>query len=436
MKKTVFLILSAILCIVGNAQDNPIKVACLGNSITEGSGVENRIRDSYPGVLGTLLGDKYEVRNFGISGHTLMFRSDRPLMRTALFQRAVEWQPDVIVVKLGTNDSKRQNARYIATDFKRDLCTLIDMFGQQANRPQVYLCTPVPATAIRHNINEIIIVNEIIPVIKEVAEERKLHLIDLYEAMKPYPQHFPDNIHPNTEGAALMGRYICQTITGKEAPDYECPPYTGKKSEWKGYDRYDFIYWGKPVTVIAPSRLQEKDNTWVWYSSSFDKEDPLKEKMLEKGCFLIGYDLSDSYGNAEGTQDFKKLLDMLRKVYGLGKKGTIAGRTFSALAVLNFASKHPDYVQSIYLDTPVCNLNSLTLPTDVKEAVKKAHALWEYPAKFANNPCGKFDYLIKYHIPITVCHDESISNIPYQEHFGKMEERLEAEGYAPTVIHK
>ena len=107
-----------------------------------------------------------------------MFRSDRPLMRTALFQRAVEWQPDLIVVKLGTNDSKRQNARYIATDFKLDLSTLIDMFGQQANRPQVYLCTPVPATAIRHNINEIIIVNEIIPVIKEVAEERKLHLIE------------------------------------------------------------------------------------------------------------------------------------------------------------------------------------------------------------------------------------------------------------------
>ena len=44
-----------------------IRVACIGNSITYGVGTRNPAKDSYPAVLGQMLGDGYEVRNFGVS---------------------------------------------------------------------------------------------------------------------------------------------------------------------------------------------------------------------------------------------------------------------------------------------------------------------------------------------------------------------------------
>ena len=43
-----------------------VRVACVGNSITYGAGIKNRSHDSYPSVLGRLLGDKYWVKNFGV----------------------------------------------------------------------------------------------------------------------------------------------------------------------------------------------------------------------------------------------------------------------------------------------------------------------------------------------------------------------------------
>jgi len=43
-----------------------IKVACIGDSITSGFTLLNPRRDSYPSLLQNMLGDGYEVRNFGV----------------------------------------------------------------------------------------------------------------------------------------------------------------------------------------------------------------------------------------------------------------------------------------------------------------------------------------------------------------------------------
>ena len=42
-----------------------IKVACVGNSITYGTGIQDREHFSYPVQLQNMLGDKYLVGNFG-----------------------------------------------------------------------------------------------------------------------------------------------------------------------------------------------------------------------------------------------------------------------------------------------------------------------------------------------------------------------------------
>lgn len=48
-------------------QENPIKIACLGDAITFGQGLDMKGETAYPSQLQQVLGDKYEVRNFSSS---------------------------------------------------------------------------------------------------------------------------------------------------------------------------------------------------------------------------------------------------------------------------------------------------------------------------------------------------------------------------------
>ncbi|MDE7407703.1 MAG: SGNH/GDSL hydrolase family protein, partial [Muribaculaceae bacterium] len=261
MKRTLILLM-ALWCTIGSVDaKEKIKLACFGNSITEGSGVYDRITDSYPGVLQSMFGSDYEVRNFGIGAHTLMMRSDRPLMRTDLFRRALEWNPDIVTIKLGTNDSKRQNERFIDTDFVHDLTFMIDLLQQLPSHPKVYLCTPVPATAVQYNIHDSIIVNKEIPLIRKVAADRGIEIIDLYTALKPYGDLFPDHIHPNEAGAVKIAETIYAAITGV-VKEYSRPQYPGVKSEIDGFTAYSFPYWGRDVTVVMSKVSGDKNNPW------------------------------------------------------------------------------------------------------------------------------------------------------------------------------
>src|SRR3712207_5545352 len=85
---------------------NVFRVACVGDSITYGAGVSGREKNSYPAVLGQWLGTKWDVRNFGVSGATLLKKGNRPYWKQQKFADALQFKPDVVIIKLGTNDSK------------------------------------------------------------------------------------------------------------------------------------------------------------------------------------------------------------------------------------------------------------------------------------------------------------------------------------------
>ena len=188
-----------------------IKVACIGNSITFGSGIENKERDSYPAVLGRLLGDGYEVKNFGVSGRTLLKHGDFPYWKENAFLDALTFNPDIMIIMLGTNDSKPQNWKY-KDEYEKDYCQLIDIFRNLSSNPKIYLCRLVPAFKINWGINDSVIVNDIIPLIEKIGKEENVDIIDLYTPFKNEGRVFPDGIHPNAEGAAMMAKEIYKAI--------------------------------------------------------------------------------------------------------------------------------------------------------------------------------------------------------------------------------
>lgn len=189
-----------------------VRVACIGNSITFGAGIKNRSRDSYPSVLARMLGDSYWVKNFGVSARTMLNKGDHPYMNEPAYKNALAFNPNIVVIKLGTNDSKSFNWKYKA-DFMKDAQTMIDAFKGLPSQPKIYLCYPSKAYLTGDGINDDIISKEIIPMIKKLAKKNNLSVIDLHTAMDGMPELFPDRIHPNEKGAQVMAKAVYQSIS-------------------------------------------------------------------------------------------------------------------------------------------------------------------------------------------------------------------------------
>ena len=207
------LLLPLLLCLVGCATHppGPTRVACVGDSITFGSGLAGRESNSYPAVLQQMLGDRFDVRNFGVSGATLLKKGDKPYWRMEAFTNALAFEPKIVVIKLGTNDSKPQNRTNIA-GFDGDLRALVERFAALNSRPRIYLCLPVPVYQTQWGINEASVANEVIPALRRVAAEKKLPVIDLHSALANHPEMFPDFVHPNASGARRMAETVFAAI--------------------------------------------------------------------------------------------------------------------------------------------------------------------------------------------------------------------------------
>lgn len=189
-----------------------VRVACIGNSITFGAGIRNRSRDSYPSVLARMLGDNYWVKNFGVSARTMLNKGDHPYMNEPAYKNALAFNPNIVVIKLGTNDSKSFNWKYKA-DFMKDAQNMINAFKGLPSQPKIYLCYPSKAYLTGDGINDDIISKEIIPMIKKLAKKNNLSVIDLHTAMDGMPELFPDRIHPNEKGAQVMAKAVYQSIS-------------------------------------------------------------------------------------------------------------------------------------------------------------------------------------------------------------------------------
>ena len=215
MKKKLLILMSAIVLTLSACQNEPTRVACVGDSITFGHGIKDREHDTYPGLLSAMLGEKYDVRNFGVSGTTTMMGTDMPYMNEQAYKDALAFNPQIVTIKLGTNDSKPYNWKE-SDHFKQDLKTLIGSFKALPSKPKIWLCLPVPAYGHAWSINDSVIYNGVIPLIREVAQEENLPLVDLNTPMQGKKQYFPDTIHPNEEGQKLIAQTIFDVIFAKE----------------------------------------------------------------------------------------------------------------------------------------------------------------------------------------------------------------------------
>ncbi len=190
----------------------PIRVACIGDSITEGAGAEDG--KSYPSQLQQLLGDSWQVRNYGVGARTLLNKGDFPYTKEKAYQDALKFEPHIVIIMLGTNDTKPQNWKHQA-EFTENYTQLVKSFLALESKPKVYLCRPCPVIGEGNfDITEKNL-QQAIKQIDALVIEMKLGMIDMYAALVRKPELIPDRVHPDTQGAAEMAKTAFTVLTGK-----------------------------------------------------------------------------------------------------------------------------------------------------------------------------------------------------------------------------
>ena len=193
------------------------KVACIGNSVTYGYGHDNPAETSYPSQLAKMLGDDYEVGNFGKSGATLLRKGHRPYNEQEEFKKALEFAPDIAIIHLGLNDTDPRNWKYYKREFISDYVAIIEAFEKVNPDVEIYICRMTPIFHWHHRFLKGTRdwYWEIQETIENIAYNiSEVKLIDLQETLYHRPDLMPDALHPNPEGAKLIAERVYSAITG------------------------------------------------------------------------------------------------------------------------------------------------------------------------------------------------------------------------------
>jgi len=205
-----------ILLISFTTSAQSIKVACIGNSVTYGAGIENREENSYPVQLQKMLGDTYQVENFGYSGATMLKKGHKPYWEKEVFKQSKEFLPNIVIIHLGLNDQGNNNWPTHKDEFVSDYLEMIKTYQNLKSKPKVIICKMTPTFSGHHWFEEGMRENfkEIQSKIEKIADSANVQLIDLHEKLYLFPEYFPDNLHPTKKGATIIAEQTYSAITG------------------------------------------------------------------------------------------------------------------------------------------------------------------------------------------------------------------------------
>ncbi|MCK3685562.1 GDSL-type esterase/lipase family protein [Maribellus sp. YY47] len=441
-------ILFFLLCISslsGGAQKR-IKIACVGNSITYGATIENREINSYPAQLAVMLGERYDVRNFGRSGTTLLSKGDYPYIAYEEYQEALAFLPDWVFIKLGTNDTKPAN-RVFLDGFVDDYKKLISSFKQLPSHPRIVLLSPVPAFVEGdRGITASVIRDNILPKVRQVAFETGTEIVNLYNLFIDSPTLFTDGIHPSAEGATIIAQRVCDYIQTKNDSHLELisrlPSNTGSFNFY-GFQGYEFDFNGRNAKIVVPKNAA-KGNPWVWRARFWGHEPQFDIALLERGFHIVYCDVAELFGNKEALSTWNQFYKFLTKA-GLSKQSVMEGMSRGGFYIYRWATKYPKRVAAIYADAPVLDIKSWPGGKGKSagslndwETFKNDFALrCESEAMaFKGNPLDMTNKIVRGDYPILHVVGDADEVVPVEENTALFEKEIKKAGGGIHVIHK
>lgn len=447
MKRLIFSLVGLYVLGPGLQSDagSPIRVACIGTSITFGSGIVNRDKNSYPAQLQALLGEKYVVRNFGKSCATASRHGDTPFVKQREYRRALDLNPDIVLIELGANDSKPQN-RGDWTAFENDYGELIAAFRRRSAPVRIILLLPPPAFLNDGaDISNQVIKADIIPAIQNVAMVSGCEILSLYSLFNETPFYFPDQIHPSSIGAGLIAARLFEAIT---APDesydvLQRANIIGKPGSYFGFRCTDFQVHGRACKIVQPWRAAP-GHPWIWRARFWGHEPQTEIALLERGFHVAYCDVAELYGNAEALTIWDHFYRQMVSA-GLAPKAVMEGFSRGGLYIYRWAAEYPDRVACIYADAPV--LDAKSWPGGKGKSAGNAEEWQRFKntfnlhneaeaLAFAGNPMDLVELFVQAQIPMLHVCGEADEVVPISENTDLFEQKILALNGRITVIRK
>lgn len=282
-RNTFLPILPACLVMTGFPIAADLKVGCVGNSITAGMGIS--ASQSYPTQMDGILGTGYAVTNYGNSGKTMLRDVNDAYWKQPEFTKVFADKPDVIVIELGTNDSKDYIWPYNKQNFKRDYKAMIDTFRTISTKPAIWITLQPRANNPSWGMPDTTIARQVNPLIRQVALEKVVGLIDLRTGFNGHPDWYQsDSVHPNAAGAKGMANVIGAML--KHAPLEILRPISGgalSAPEGFGYQ------WYRNDTLLAGDSAKElKSKVYGSYKVSVKIERNTESRIVTAAAFPSG----------------------------------------------------------------------------------------------------------------------------------------------------
>lgn len=197
--------------------DERIRVSCVGDSLTYGSGViKTREVDSYPAKLQKKLGTSHLVSNFGLRNATASADGDLPYIDSAQYKKSLESEPNIVLLMLGTNDSKTYN--WNAKSYEEGIKSLVQTYKNLDTNPTVYLmispyCFSLDGSDIaEYQVQPKVVAGKIRDIVEKVAAEEGVEVIDLYSVTVGKEERYRDGIHFDAKGYKIIADYIYDII--------------------------------------------------------------------------------------------------------------------------------------------------------------------------------------------------------------------------------
>ena len=203
------------------AKKKPIRVACVGDSITYGDKLgKGRTTAAYPFQLQAMLGDGYQVENYGVGGMIMREKTKKDKKRNSYWNTKKlpiikAFEPDIVIIMLGTNDAAQEpHDKYWHSReaYVKSYIKMVKLFQSYPTKPTIFICYPPPPFHDKRWKRELVMESEILPGIDEVAKKTGVQIIDLYTPFKGKPKLFIDGIHPGKKGHTLLAETVYATL--------------------------------------------------------------------------------------------------------------------------------------------------------------------------------------------------------------------------------
>lgn len=198
---------------VEQSENQPIlKVAIIGDQMALGEKMDDAATDAYPVQLQTLLGENYILKTFAVNNATVLRKGNQPIWEDTLFQAAQNFQPDIVIIHLGWNDTKIKNWWKHGDEFIIDYREMIDTFAILNSKPKVMLCRPTRIFDIVNGMNDSTLTVGVLPNIDSIGVQKNLEVINLYRILENRGDLFKHGVYPTKLSCRIMAETIYDAI--------------------------------------------------------------------------------------------------------------------------------------------------------------------------------------------------------------------------------